>query len=195
MEYPLQLSFKLIALSPQVSVTDASGGLVFYVKQKAFKLKESVSVFADAQRTRPVATISADRMLDISGTYRFADPQGRVFGAVRRKGLRSIWKAHYEMIDTDDRLVGSIREDNAWVKFFDGVLSQIPVLAAFSGLLFHPSYTVTRADGSVLLRMKKLPAFFEGRFRIDKVGEPATVEEGNAVLSLLMMLLLERRRG
>ena len=34
--YPLSLSFKLLALAPQITVTDSSGALLFYVKQKAF---------------------------------------------------------------------------------------------------------------------------------------------------------------
>ena len=46
MNFPLTLNFKKLALSPQISVTDASGRLLFYVKQKAFKLKEAVTVFA-----------------------------------------------------------------------------------------------------------------------------------------------------
>ena len=66
MKYPLELSFKIISLGPQLSVTDANGGLVFYVKQKLFKLKEEVTVFADVQQARPLYKINADRVLDIS---------------------------------------------------------------------------------------------------------------------------------
>jgi len=54
MKYPLSLKFKLMALSPQVSVHDADGQLRMYVKQKAFKLKEKVTVFADEQQSTPL---------------------------------------------------------------------------------------------------------------------------------------------
>ena len=39
MRFPLDLRFKIVAIAPQISVTDASGALLLYVKQKAFRLK------------------------------------------------------------------------------------------------------------------------------------------------------------
>ena len=51
MQYPLELKFKVLALAPQISVTDAGGQQIFYVKQKLFKLKEAVTVFARASAT------------------------------------------------------------------------------------------------------------------------------------------------
>lgn len=194
MNYPLSLSFKLLAISPQLSVTDATGRLVFYVRQKAFKLKESVTVFADREQTRPVATITADRILDVSATYRLRAPNGEEFGAVRRRGLKSFWKAHYDVLRGDVELM-SLRERNAFVKVMDGILTQIPVLGLFSGYLFHPSYDLIRADGTPVLRVRKRPAFLEGRFTVEKLGELPPDEEALAILSILMMVLLERARG
>jgi hypothetical protein len=34
LQFPLSLSFKIIALAPQISVTDAAGQLIGYVRQK-----------------------------------------------------------------------------------------------------------------------------------------------------------------
>ena len=48
MNFPLDLRFKLLAIASQIAVTDAQGQLVYYAKQRAFKLKEAVTVFADA---------------------------------------------------------------------------------------------------------------------------------------------------
>lgn len=194
MKYPLQLTFKIVAISPQVSVTDADGRLLFYVKQKAFKLKESVTVFADAEQTRPVTKIEADRVFDISATYTFSDPTGRVFGAIKRQGMRSFWKAHYEL-KREGQTIMEIHEENAWVKVADYVLTQIPIIAIASGYLFHPSYLLSRLDKTPLLRIKKQAAMFEGRFQVEKIGELDTADEALAVLGLLMMVLLERSSG
>ena len=194
MDYPLNLTFKIVAISPQLAVEDATGKLVFYVKQKAFKLREHVTVFADREQTRPVATIKADRLLDLSATYGFEDPQGRRFGAVKRAGMKSIWRAQYEVMKGDTPIF-TIREDNALVKFVDGLLTEIPVLGFISGYVFHPAYSVTRADGTRVLHVKKRPAFWEGRFTIEKESAIAPDEEALSTLSILMMILLERSRG
>jgi len=195
MNYPLQLSFKILALARQLCVVDAQGNLIFYVKQKAFKLKESVTVFKDATQTEPLYAINASKILDFSASYQFTDRQGRLLGAVRRRGMKSLWKAHYEITDERSALVLTINEENAWTKVLDALFGEIPVIGMFTGYLFHPAYLVSRPNGAVLLRLVQQPAFLEGKFTIDKHGQLDEAEETRAVLSLIMMILLERGRG
>ena len=194
MQYPLDLSFKIMALAPQISVTDASGGLVFYVKQKLFKLKEEITVFADTQQTQPLYKINADRVLDFSARYHFTDVNGTDLGSVKREGMRSLWRAHYDIFE-GDALMMTIREENPWVKVLDGLFGQIPFIGMFSGYLFHPAFLVSRTDGTVVMRLKKQPAFLESKFTIEKQAELDEGRETRVLLSLLMMLLLERSRG
>src|SRR5512136_2898903 len=99
MQYPLELSFKIMALSPQIAVSDATGQLQFYVKQKLFKLKEAVTVFADEAQSMPLYEIKADRMLDFSARYRFTDPGGQEVGSVKRQGMKSLWSVRYDVLD------------------------------------------------------------------------------------------------
>lgn len=195
MDYPLELTFKLLAIAQQITVTDARGQLAFYVKQKAFKLKEAVTVFADQTQQHPVYTINANKVLDFSARYNFADSSGRALGSVRRRGMRSIWKAHYEIYDDREQLQMTIKEENAWTKVLDALVGEIPVVGMFTGYMFHPAYLVTRTNGANVMRLEKRPAFFQGKFLITKNGELPPEEETRAVLSLLMMVLLERRRG
>lgn len=195
MNYPLQLSFKILALARQLSVIDATGRLAFYVKQKAFKLKESVTVFADAEQTQPLYTISADRVLDFSARYHFADQRGTPLGSIKRQGMKSLWRARYDIMD-GEAVVMTIQEANPWSKVFDSLLGEIPVVGIFTGYLFHPSYNVLRPDGSAVMRLVKEPAFFEGKFKIEKSAAPLNDrEEILVLLSLIMMVLLERSRG
>jgi uncharacterized protein YxjI len=194
MNYPLQLSFKILAIAQQVSATDAAGNVVFYVKQKAFKLKEDVTVFADTEQTKPLYNIKADRILDFSGRYTFTNTQGQTVGAVKRHGMKSLWKTHFDILDGEN-VTMTISEENAWTKVLDGLFGEIPILGMFTGYVFHPAYLVKRADGTVVLRLQKQPAFFEGKFTIEKKAEMDPKEEGRALLSLIMMLLLERHKG
>ncbi|HEV7375539.1 MAG TPA: hypothetical protein VGN95_12525 [Pyrinomonadaceae bacterium] len=194
MNYPLQLSFKLLALTRQVSVTDAQGNLIFYVKQKAFKLKDAVTVFADAEQTRPLYNINADKMMDFSARFHFTDQNGQQLGSVKRQGMKSIWKARYDILDGENPVM-MIAEENPWTKVFDALLGELPIVGMFTGYLFNPSYQVTHTNGAVLMRLIKKPAFFESKFIVEKHAELPPAEETRAVLSLLMMIMLERRRG
>ena len=194
LDYPLTLSFKIIALAPQLSITDANGNLIVYVKQKLFKLKEAVAVFADEQQRQPLFNLKADRVIDFSARYHFTDQQGLSVGSIKRQGMRSLWKAQYDILEGETATMG-IREENGWIKVMDGLFGEIPLVGMFSGYLFHPAYLVSRSGGETLMRMEKQPAFFEGRFKIEKHGQMTVDDEQRALLSLLMMILLERRRG
>lgn len=195
LQFPLELSFKIVALAPQISVTDAGGQLIGYVRQKMFKLKEAVTIFADREQTRPIFRIAADRVLDISAQYHIEDASGAPVGTLRRRGLRSIWRAHYE-IYRDGQPLLEIREENPWTKVADSVFGDLPIIGMLSGYLFHPAYRVSyTGTAAPLLRAVKQPAFWEGRYTVQRAGSGSPADERLAVLCILMMLLLERRRG
>lgn len=195
MNYPLAISFKLLALAQQLSVRDAQGNLIFYVKRKAFKLKESITIFADEAQQRPLYHINADRVIDFSGRYRFTDDAGNSLGSIKRHGMRSLWKSHYEIDDDAPGGAFTLTEENVWIKVFDSVLGQLPIIGALTGYLFHPAYLLSRPDGTVLLRMEKQPDFFEGKFLVERRTHLDGAEETRALLGLLMMIMLERSRG
>jgi uncharacterized protein YxjI len=194
MQYPLELTFKLWAFAPQITVTDQQGNLVCYVKQKLFKLKEAITVFADVEQTRPLYYIKADRVIDFSACYNFTDSQGNSIGAVKRRGLRSIWRARYDVFDGEVSTF-DIQEKNPWVKVADALFAEIPVVGIFTGYVFNPTYLVSRSDGTVVMRLDKTPSFFSRRFTIKAIDQVSDREEQQLLLSLLMMLLLERNRG
>ena len=45
------------------------------------------------------------------------------------------------------------------------------------------------------MRLKKEPALFQGKFSIEKLGAVSEEEETRILLSLIMMVLLEKQRG
>lgn len=195
-QYPLTLSFKILALASQATVTDANGRVVLYTKQKLLKFREHVEIWTDASRGTLLAEIRANKVIDWSARYFSTDADGREIGSVGRRGWRSIWKAHYETFNPGDDVPDfSIHEENAWAKVMDSIFGQIPVLGMFSGYVFHPRYLASRSDGTPAMRLTKQAAFFEGRFQIEKLAELTPREELNLFLSFLMLVLLERRRG
>ena len=195
MNYPIDFSFKLLAIASQIYIRDANGSLLAYVKQKLFKLREDINVFADENQTQHLFNIKADRVLDFSAKYNFTDARGNFIGSIKRRGMRSIFKASYEIYDAGDVQVMKINEENGWIKVIDSVIGELPVVGMFTGYFFNPSYVVTRMDDSTVARLAKQPAFFEGKFRMSKLGEMAPEEEPRVLLSLLTMTLLERIRG
>lgn len=195
MQFPLTLRFKFFSLTSEIYVTEPSGQVVYYVKQKLLKLKEAITVFADEQQREARFTIKADRVIDFSATYHFKDAHGQPIGAIRRKGMRSLWKAHYEILDDRNQLAMTLSEENPWVKVLDGLLGDIPVVGFAMGYVLNPTYLVSLTDGTPVIRLKKVPSLLERRFAIEQVKALSEPAQSQALLGTLMMVLLERERG
>ena len=197
MNYPIDFSFKLLAIASQIYIRDANGSLIGYVKQKLLKLKEDINVYTDENQlaTGLLFNIKADRVLDFSAKYNFTNGEGRFLGSIKRKGMRSIFKASYEIYDERDVQVMKISEENGWIKVVDSLIGEVPIVGIFTGYFFNPSYLVTTVSDVPIARLAKQPAFFEGKFQMTKLGEISQQEEDRVMLSLLTMTLLERSRG
>ena len=194
MQYPLTLTFKLWSLTPQLSIEDATGNSIFCIRQKLFKLKEAINVFADPERTQLRYEIKADRIIDFSARYNFFEANGKPVGAVKRHGLKSFWRARYDIYD-HEAVAFTISEQNPWVKVMDSLFAEIPVLGLFTGYVFNPTYVVSRPDGNAVMYLEKRPAFLSRIFTIRQVDQLQDLDETRILLSLVMMLLLERNRG
>ncbi|MCB1033958.1 MAG: hypothetical protein KDD47_09015 [Acidobacteria bacterium] len=197
MDYPLTMSFKILALAPQVYLRDSSGTPLLYVRQKLLKLKEKIQVFRDDSKTTQLFEINADRVIDFSARYHFSDPNGNSVGSIKRRGARSLWRASYEISDEAGNLLFTLEEENPWVKLLDGLLGEIPLLGAFTGYFLNPTYRMSRAGSEgTALRVVKHRSFLESRFEIS--CQDSTIsgrQEIAALLGLLMVVLLERSRG
>jgi uncharacterized protein YxjI len=194
LQFPLTLRMKLIALAPQFFVEDTNQKPVAYIKQKLFKLKEAINIFADETQKEVLYTITADRIIDFSARYNLKNAAGLMLGSVKRHGMRSLWRAQYDVYN-GDRVSFSISEESVLTRFFDNIFSQIPLVGALSGYVFQPSYIVKRESGEEVMRLSKQPALWEGVFKMDLLAVLNSAEQESLMLSLFMTVLLERQSG
>lgn len=195
LNYPINLSFKKLAIASQIYIRDANGALLGYVKQKLFKLKEDINVFADESQMQIRFNIKADRVIDFSARYNFTDGSGRSIGSIKRQGMRSIWKAHYEVSDANGNPAFNINEENGWVKVIDSLVGEIPIVGMFTGYMFHPTYLISNTGGTAVARLAKQAAFLEGKFQLTPLTQLDNDQESLVLLGVLAMTLLERGRG
>lgn len=94
-------------------VYDANGALAFYSEMKAFKLKEDIRVYADEAKQRELLYIQARQILDFSAAYDVVDSTtGAKVGALKRRGMRSMLRDEWVLMDVADNEVGIIQEDS-----------------------------------------------------------------------------------
>lgn len=128
-----QKVFKL--LGEAFHVYDPAGNLLLYCKLKAFKLKEDIRLFASEAQEVPLLVIKARSILDFGAAYDVIDltagggagggfqagqtlqyaanaEGGQKVGALRRKGLKSMFRDAWEILDAGDNVIGTIQEDS-----------------------------------------------------------------------------------
>jgi len=193
--YPLTLRFRILALGQTIEGTDANGAPVCFVKQKAFRLKEDVAVFSDPSQSEQIYRMRADRIIDIGGRYDITDANSMPVGAVKQRGLRTFWRATYDILDSAGSPIGLIHEENPWTKVLDGLIGEIPFVGIVLQMFVNPAYVVEAPVGTPALRVRKRRSLVERRFIVDQLGPTPPALERVVVPAMLMMVLLERGRG
>lgn len=195
--YPLVVTFKILALSPELTLHDASGALRMVVKEKLISLREGTTVYADLDKRTPLYKFRADRIMNLRAVRHITRADtGEAVGAVRSMGLRTLWGARYEVVTASGDVVLTVREDNPWIKLVDGLVDEIPIVGPLVGMLINPTYTMYDTAGGAVRRIVKKRSFVERRFTMEEAGPlPPHVEEELAELALVQVVLLERDRG
>lgn len=194
-DFPITFKFKISTLANDFTAQDAGGSTIAYVRQKMFKFKEAILIYADETKSTLLYKIDADRIIDFNACYSFKDNNENLIGKLGRKGMRSLLKAHYEIFDNQNVHEYSIREENPWAKVGDALLCEVPLLGLFSGYMCNPRYIVQKTDGTLVARLSKQKSFFGRTFKLDKLQELEPGDGERMMLALMMMVLLERRRG
>lgn len=106
-----------------------TGSLALLADMKAFKLKEDIRVYTEEAKTNEVLTIKARSIIDFSAAYDVMDPQsGEKLGAFRRRGMKSIIKDEWIILDKMDNEIGTIKEDSWGLAILRRVLGDLSAI-------------------------------------------------------------------
>jgi len=107
------LKRKVLALTGKFNFYDPSGQTVLYSEQRMFKLKEDVRVYNGPDKSQELLRIKARQVIDFSAAYDVLDPLERVrVGTLQRRGLRSLARDEWQVLNADQQIVGTIIEDD-----------------------------------------------------------------------------------
>jgi uncharacterized protein YxjI len=107
------LKKQILALTGTFRLYDQNEQMVAYSRQKMFKLREDIRVYADEDQRQELLYIQARQILDFSAAYDVRDSQsGELVGTLRRRGLRSMLRDEWDVLAPGDQPVGTLIEDN-----------------------------------------------------------------------------------
>ncbi|HEX8202656.1 MAG TPA: hypothetical protein VF590_19420 [Isosphaeraceae bacterium] len=179
--------FKLLGAAFHLRTTD--GRLLAYSKQKAFKLKEDIRVFADEDQTQELLHIQADRVIDFSAAYRVIDaPTGEPIGSLRRKGWSSMLRDSWEILDPQGMVRARVLEDSQ----FKALVRRFVDWAS----LLMPQKFLIQVDGQTVATMKQNHNPFVQKFFVDlSLDAENRLPRPLAVAAVVLLLAIEGRQA
>jgi uncharacterized protein YxjI len=102
---------KKLSIGNKYYLEDGAGRSIGFVHQKLLKLKEDIRVYTDQNMNTEMMKIKQEQIIDFSGSYQVTDSQsGELVGILKRKGLKSMFKDEWIIMDKNRNEVGLIKE-------------------------------------------------------------------------------------
>lgn len=119
---------KVLTLGRQLRVLTGDGTMVGFARQKMFKLREDIRVYADESQQEEVLLLRATKVLEFNANFEVVDPTTQEhLGFIRRKGWSSFLRDKWAFTDVQGNAYAVLQEDSlalALVRRF--VLSFLP---------------------------------------------------------------------
>ncbi len=162
-------------------VFDPQGSLQFFIKQKAFKLKEELNVFADENQTKKRLTIKARSWSDFSAAYDVVDVEtGETVGACKREGMKSMFRDSWLVMAAGDEVIGKCEEDSM-------------LMAMLRRLIFKQwlpqKFTVKDASGNSLGTIRQRFNPFQIAYDVNFEGGGNNALDSRLGIALVVLLL------
>lgn len=157
------------------------GSLVLYVKHPVMKLREEFRLFADEAQQFPILLVRARQIIALNVCHDVFDAQSGVkVGTLRTRGLKSIVRDTWDILDPNDQPVGLMQEDSI------ALLRRV--------LPFIPSRHHVELGGGEVCRVTQQFRFFTKEFTVDLSMGMGRMDPRFALACSLLALMAEIHR-
>lgn len=171
----------------QVKIFDENqNNLLFFVKQKAFKIKEDISIYADESKNKELLRIKTKSIFDIMGTYDVTDSvTGQQIGALRRSGWSLLARDTWDILDANGNPIGRCQEDS----LVKAILRRLGL-----SLIMPQSFTLTVGDQEVgVLKQTFNP--FVPQFRVDfSMDSAGKLDRRLGIATVILLQIIEGKQ-
>ena len=165
-------------------VYDESQKVVFYSRQKAFRIREDFRVYSDETMKQEILTIKTPHILDIWATYNIQDSiTGENVGSIKRKALKSILRDEWTFFSTDGREIGKLIE-KSWAR---------ALASRFLSNLIPQIYTIV-ADTQETAEIKQHFNPFILRYTMRIVASQSSIDPRLLIAAGILLTGIERRQ-
>lgn len=160
-------------------VFTGDGQLIMYIQHPLLKLREEFMVYADEAKTWPLLKVKSRQVIAINFLYDISDAQtDQLLGSVQKKGLRSIVRDKFVILDPLGVEIGYAEEQGA------ALLRRLfPILTSKHAIF---------AGGQQVAFIRQQFRLFTKEFTVDM--QPSAMDPRFVLAVALLALIAEARR-
>ena len=176
----------VFAIGGAFRIMDTDDSLLFYCRQKLFKLKEDIRIYDDKEMTREALYIQARNIIDFSAAYDVFDSHTREkVGALRRKGFKSMFRDHWEILDRNNQVLAFIKEDSPLLAFIRRWFLKI----------IPQGYAIESRSATALGTIKQRFNLFIHKFDVDfSLDYQKVLDRRLGIAAVILLLAIEGRQ-
>ncbi len=168
-------------LGRKFHVYGPDGSLCMFVKHPVLRLKQEFTIYTDESESQPLITIRARKMVAINMAMDVYDANtNEHLGIIRSRGLKSVVRDTWDILDQTENPVGLLQEDGA------------ALLRRFLPIL--PSKHHIELNAQEVATIRQIFRFFVKEFELDLSSNQGRVDVRFAVACALLALMAESRR-
>jgi len=157
------------------------GSLVAFVKHPLLKLRQEFTIFADESEAQALLTIRARQIIGLNIAMDVFDANtGERVGTIQKRGLKSIIRDTWDLLDQNDQPVGLVEEDGAALlrRFFPILLGKWHI----------------ELGGQHVGYVKQVFKFFTKEFTLDLSQNQGRLDARFAMAVAILALMAETQR-
>ncbi|WP_437646077.1 hypothetical protein [Sorangium sp. So ce362] len=157
------------------------GSLVCFVKHPLLKLRQEFTLFADESESQPLLTIRSRQVVALNRCLDVLDARtGERVGTLRSRGLKSLLRDTWDILDPSDQPVGLMQEDGAAL-----LRRMFPLLTGKWHIELHQQEVA---------KVTQVFRFFVKEFTLDLSMNQGRVDARFAIACALLALMAETAR-
>ena len=165
-------------------VYNETGNLLFYSKQKAFKLREDFRIYSDESMTQELLTIKTPQIFDFGATYNVQDSTtGAPVGSIKRKAIKSIFKDEWTFQSNDGQEVGTLSEKSMAGALLSRFIKLIP-----------QAYIIYSYDGRVVAEIQQHFNPFVLKYSMKLLTQEPLIDRRLLISAGILLAGIERRQ-
>jgi len=160
-------------------VFTADGQLIMLVKHPILRFREEFKVYADEGQTVPLLLVKSRQIIAINYTFDVIDiASGQLLGTVQKRGVRSIVRDRFVILDPTGTQIGTMEETGASI-----LRHFLPILTSRHSMILH---------GQEAARMRQIFRLFTKEFEVEVAS--SQVDPRFVLACALLALMSEARR-